>query len=70
MKHYEFDPNLIVPDTNKSISDGAIYPWAKTGNEYYRDVLLSVCKYYDIDPDIPFKSLTNLLALGVRSPFS
>ena len=47
-----------MPDTNKSISEGAIYPWAKTGNDYYKDVLLSVCKYYDIDPDLPFKSLT------------
>ncbi len=56
--HFEINPDLIVPDHTKSINQGAIYPWAKTGNSYYEDILKSVCEHYDIDPDVPFKSLT------------
>ena len=56
--HYEVSDALVVPDTEKSLRGGAIYPWAKTSNQYYTDVLLSVCEHYGIDPDKPFKSLT------------
>ncbi len=52
-----FDPNLIVPDRTKSLRDGAIYPWAKTSNTYYEDVLGSVCSHYGIDMDCPFEDL-------------
>jgi len=56
--HYEVSDILVVPDPEKSIRQGAIYPWAKTANPYYTDVLLSVCEHYGIDPDKPFKSLS------------
>ncbi len=56
--HYEVTPELVIPDDSKSISKGAIYPWHKTGNKYYQDVLNSVCEHYGINPDKPFKSLT------------
>ncbi|MBQ7287108.1 MAG: excinuclease ABC subunit UvrA, partial [Candidatus Gastranaerophilales bacterium] len=56
--HFEISPDLVVPDTEKSLSAGAIYPWAKTANPYYSDVLKSVCEHYKIDFDAPFKSLT------------
>lgn len=56
--HYEVSAALVVPDPNKSIKEGAIYPWAKTANPYYTDVLLSVCEHYEIDPGKPFKSLS------------
>ncbi len=56
--HYEISPDLVVPDPEKSLKDGAIYPWAKTANPYYSDVLKSVCEHYKIDFEAPFKSLT------------
>lgn len=52
-----FDPNLIVPDREKSLNQGAIYPWEKTANPYYTDVLKSVCTHYEIDMDTPFGEL-------------
>lgn len=55
--YMEIDPCLIVPDNSKSINEGAIYPWAKTNNQYYRDLLTSVCNHYSIDGDKPFKEL-------------
>ena len=56
--HFEISPDLVVPDSEKSLSQGAIYPWAKTANPYYSDVLKSVCEHYKIDFEAPFKSLT------------
>ncbi len=55
--HYEVTESLVVPDCEKSIKQGGIYPWAKSGNRYYSDVLMSVCEHYNIDPDTPFGKL-------------
>lgn len=51
------DPNLVIPDKKKSLADGAIYPWAKTTNQYYADLVSSVCNHYGIDENIPFENL-------------
>lgn len=53
----KIDPNLVVPDRKKSLADGAIYPWAKTTNQYYEDLVNSVCAHYGIDNKIPFDKL-------------
>lgn len=54
---FVIDPNLIVPDRTKSLADGAIYPWSKTSNTYYDDVLKSVASHYGIDMNTPFEDL-------------
>ncbi len=55
--HFEINPDLIVPDRTKSLREGAIYPWARTGNSYYQEILSSVAKHYKIDMDLPFEQL-------------
>ncbi len=55
--HFEINPDLIVPDKRKTLTGGAIYPWARTGNSYYQEILSSVAKHYKIDMDIPFEDL-------------
>lgn len=55
--HFEINPDLIVPDDTKSLNQGAIYPWAKTGNPYYHEVLSSVAREFKINMDTPFKEL-------------
>ena len=55
---FVIDPNLIVPDKTKSLADGAIYPWSKTSNTYYEDVLKSVASHYGIDMNKPFGELS------------
>ncbi len=55
---FVIDPDLIVPDKTKSLADGAIYPWAKTTNTYYDDVLKSVSAHYGIDMNKPFGKLS------------
>lgn len=52
------DPNLVIPDKKKSLADGAIYPWAKTTNQYYTDLINSVCSNYGIDANKPFEELS------------
>ena len=41
------DPNLVIPNEKKSISDGAIEPWAKTTTLYYAQTLSSLAKHYN-----------------------
>jgi excinuclease ABC subunit A len=40
------DPNLVVPDTKKSLQDGAVEPWAKSTSLYYAQTLSSIAKHY------------------------
>lgn len=65
------DPNLVIPDRKKSLSDGAIYPWAKTTNQYYIDLINSVCSHYGINTNTPFEELTekeqNIILYGTES---
>jgi excinuclease ABC subunit A len=55
---YEVDPQLVVPDPTKTILEGAIYPWSKTGNSYYEQILVCVAKHYKFSADVPFNKLT------------
>ncbi len=55
--HYVPDPDLLIPDRTKSLAQGAIYPWAKTGNPYYQDILSSVANQFNIDMNTPFEDL-------------
>jgi excinuclease ABC subunit A len=57
--HLELSPDLVVPDRKKSLKQGAIYPWARTGNPYYMDILTSVTTHYKIDMDKPFEALSD-----------
>jgi excinuclease ABC subunit A len=56
----EFDPDLVIPDKNKSINEGAIEPWKRGGRGYilyYRWLLRELANYMDFDLDTPFNKL-------------
>jgi len=40
------DPNLIVPDVNTALKDGAIAPWARSSSPYYNQTLEALGKAY------------------------
>lgn len=44
----EFEEALIVPDPSLSLRQGAVSPWAKTGNTspYYTQTLDAICRHY------------------------
>jgi excinuclease ABC subunit A len=55
---FEIDPKLVVPDPSKSLREGALYPWAKTSNPYYQQILASIAKHYKFSMDAPFSQLS------------
>ena len=40
------DPELIVPDENVTLRDGAVSPWAKSTSPYYAQTLEALGKAY------------------------
>jgi excinuclease ABC subunit A len=55
-----FDPDLVVPDPDKTVNDGAVQPWRRGGRRliaYYKMLLRSVCAHLGADMDAPWKSL-------------
>ena len=52
-----FDPDLIVPDPDLSLREGALAPWSRRHSVYFQQMLDSICKHYDIDIYTPFKDL-------------
>jgi len=51
------DPNLVVPNTKKSLSEGTIEPWSKSTSLYYAQTLASLAKHYKFSLDEPWKKL-------------
>jgi excinuclease ABC subunit A len=52
-----FDPDLIVPDPNLSLREGALAPWSSRHSVYFQQLLDSICRHYGIDIYTPFKDL-------------
>ena len=52
-----FDPDLIVPDPDLSLRQGAIFPWANRHSVYFQQMLDSLCRHYGIDIYAPFREL-------------
>jgi excinuclease ABC subunit A len=53
-----FDPQLIVPNEDLSLAQGAIAPWEmKSAGTGKRDVLAALARHYNFDIDMPFKRL-------------
>ncbi len=52
------DPNLVVPDENVSLRDGAVSPWAKSTSPYYAQTLEALGKAYGFKLGDKFKDLT------------
>ncbi len=56
----EMDPDLIVPDPDRSLRDGAVEPWAAAmqREEGWRfEYITALCESEDIDLDTPFNKL-------------
>ena len=45
------NPNLVVPNSKKSLAEGAIEPWAKSTTLYYAQTLASLSKHYKFSLD-------------------
>ena len=54
----KIDPDLVIPDKNKSLKDGAIVTLGDDTDNIYFKKLECLCKHYKISLTKPFKKLT------------
>ena len=55
-----FDEDLIVPDPERTLDDGAVRAWKGGGRRttiYYKGLLRALAKHYRIDMETPYKDL-------------
>ncbi len=53
----EFDPDLVIPDRNMTLSEGAITPWNSAGT-YYMQKLEAVGEKFGFDLNTPLKKFS------------
>ncbi len=53
----EVDPELVVPDEEKSLADGAILPWAQISSDYFTRVLTALAGELSFSMDVPWRAL-------------
>ena len=67
---FEVDPELVVPNPDLSVAEGAIAPWSTARTQYFSRMLEAVAEANDIDLDKPWAKLTkaqqNVLLYGAK----
>jgi excinuclease ABC subunit A len=51
------DPELVIPDKDRTLRAGAIAPWAKSSSPYYTQTLTALAKFYKFTVDTKWKDL-------------
>jgi excinuclease ABC subunit A len=54
----EIDPELVVPDPELSIAQGALAPWAASSSAYYDQMTAALAERYDVDVEAPWHALS------------
>ncbi|WP_270207620.1 excinuclease ABC subunit UvrA [Streptococcus anginosus] len=54
----EVDLDLVVPDSSKTLREGALAPWNPISSNYYPQMLEQAMTEFGIDMDKPFEELT------------
>ena len=55
---FEVDPELIVPNADLSLAEGAISPWAGGHSQYFKRLVEAVAEELGADPDVRWSKLT------------
>ena len=57
----ELDPDLIIPNKELTLAEGAIHPWngSRRNDNYYSQLLKATCEHFRIPCDVPVKELTD-----------
>ena len=55
---FEVDPDLVVPDPELSLSEGAIAPWRSAHTQYFTRMLEAVADEFEIDMDRKWSKLS------------
>ena len=56
-KSSHFDRQLVIPNTTKTLRDGAVAPWASSTAKYYTQTLASLGRHYGFNLDTAFEDL-------------
>ena len=64
----EVDIDLVIPDKEKTLNEGALVPWNPISSNYYPEMLRQFCDQFKVPMDLPFEKLTqsqkNLVLYG------
>ncbi len=52
------DADLVVPNKNLSLREGALKPWSKRNSFYFHQMITSLARHYEFDINTPFKDLS------------
>ena len=68
---FEVDPELVVPNPDLSLNEGAVAPWASARTQYFQRLIAAVADEAGIDMDAPWSKLTksqqNVILNGSKS---
>ncbi|MCC2319811.1 excinuclease ABC subunit UvrA [Cellulomonas xiejunii] len=53
----EVDPDLVIPDDDLSLAQGAVAPWAQMSSEYFQRVLSALASDLGFSMDTPWRAL-------------
>jgi excinuclease ABC subunit A len=53
----EVDPELVIPDEDLSLADGAVAPWSQISSEYFTRVLSALAGDLGFSMDVPWRAL-------------
>ena len=55
----KFEPELVVPDESLALNDGAIQPWARTGNTspYYEQTIEALARHFKVSSSTSWSEL-------------
>jgi excinuclease ABC subunit A len=56
-----FDGELVAPDEEKSLREGAIAPWATSSSQYYAQTLDSICRHFKVSMNKPWGELPDVV---------
>jgi excinuclease ABC subunit A len=63
----KFDAALVIPDTGKTLEEGAVAPWAKGPSPLYGQTLECLAKHYKANVKTPWKKLATELRNAILS---
>jgi excinuclease ABC subunit A len=52
-----FDPELVIADERRGLSEGVIAPWASSTSQYYQQTLDSIAKHFKVKLTTPWRDL-------------
>lgn len=68
----EFDPDMVIPNPELSIAEGAVHPLGGNISSYYKQFLEAFAEHFNIDLEKPFASYTEgekeFLLYGSQEP--